>query len=218
MLELPTLVQELAKEVRQLAEAQRRTEQQVSALMQAQHQTEAQLAALAQEVQRFVEEQRQLTDHVARVEYRLQRVEDRLGSLWGHEMERKYRERATAYFGRLLSAVEVLDTQVLGKVADQAVRADRLTWEERLELLWTDVVVRGKNPEGQEVGFALEVSSVIDKNDVERALRRAELCSKTLGIPVYPAVAGEKVSEELAKFCQTRGVWLLLDGHLQPPG
>lgn len=52
----------------------------------------------------------------------------------------------------------------------------------------------------------------MDKNDVARALRRAGLCSKTLGIPVYPAIAGEKASEELAQFCQTRGVRLLLDG------
>ncbi|MFN3413709.1 MAG: hypothetical protein ACK42L_06580, partial [Thermoanaerobaculum sp.] len=61
LLKLPALVQDLAKEVRQLAEAQGRTEQQVAALVQAQQQPEARVALL-------VEAQRQLLDRMVRME------------------------------------------------------------------------------------------------------------------------------------------------------
>ncbi|MEW5878456.1 MAG: hypothetical protein AB1751_10370, partial [Acidobacteriota bacterium] len=192
------------------AEAQRRTEQRVEELAEAQRRTE-------QRVEELAEAQRQLTHVQTRMERRLHRVEVRLDRLWGHDVERRYRERAAAYFGRLLSGVEVLDTQALARLLDQARKAGRINHEEREDILWADVVVRGEAPEGTQVAFLLEVSSVVAQEDVERAKRRAELCTKALGIPVYPAVAGEEVPEDVAKLCQVQGVWQLADGRAFPP-
>ncbi|MFN3412868.1 MAG: hypothetical protein ACK42L_02280, partial [Thermoanaerobaculum sp.] len=89
-------LEELSAEVKLLAEAQRRTEQRVEELAEAQRRTE-------QRVEELAEAQRQLMQAHMHMERRLQRVEVRLDRLWGHDVERRYRERAAAYFGRLLT-------------------------------------------------------------------------------------------------------------------
>ncbi len=238
ILHLPQIVRELGEEVRSLAEAQKQTEAQVRALAvqverltEAQRQTEEQVKALASEVQRLIEAQRrteqrveelaeaqrQLAEVQMHMERRLQKVEVRLDRLWGHDVERRYRERAAAYFGRLLTDVEALDTQALAKLLDEARKAGRISLAERQEILWADVVVRGEDEEGMEVAFLLEVSSVVAAADVERAKKRAELLRKALRIPVLPAVAGEEIPEDVSALCQAQGVWQLCDGRVFPP-
>lgn len=61
--------------------------------------------------------------------------------------------------------------------------------------------------------LAVEVSSVIDREDVNRARRRAALL-RHAGSPVIPVVAGEKVTLGAENEIQYHNVVLLQDGRV----
>jgi len=56
-----------------------------------------------------------------------------------------------------------------------------------------DAVIRGRRAQGW-LHLALEVSWLIDRRDVEQAVRRAEILTKALG-KTWPAVAGRELTE-----------------------
>ncbi|MCH7620920.1 MAG: hypothetical protein IH870_03390 [Chloroflexi bacterium] len=62
--------------------------------------------------------------------------------LKGSNLERRYRERGHAYFGRLVRRVHVLSGDGLFALLDEAVAGGRLSEEESDEILQADVVVR----------------------------------------------------------------------------
>src|SRR5262245_52358250 len=81
--------------VRDLAVAQQRTEQQVAQLMDAQRHTAQQIAQLIQQVT-------QLTQAQQRTEQQIVRLQDDVGEIKGIVLEERYRNRAFAYFSRLV--------------------------------------------------------------------------------------------------------------------
>jgi molecular chaperone GrpE (heat shock protein) len=183
----------------ELAVAQRRTEQRVEELAEAQRRTEQRVEELA-EAQRRTEET--LNKLIKRV--------DRFDSLIGDNLERKYRERAYAYLGQILRPVHSVALQdLLPEIEDQ------LTDSEVDELLALDVLLRGRARlvEGRpEVWLALEVSATVDRGDVERAVRRAQLLTKA-GLRTAPAVAGESITEGAQELAAQQQVLVLQNGR-----
>jgi hypothetical protein len=170
--------------VAELAEAQRRTEQRLAELAEAQQ----------------------------RLEIRMDRVEDKLGGLQGWKLESRYRQRAAAFFGRWFRGIKVVDDNDLIDRVESHLSPDELH-----ELLLTDLVVRGrvlKRPERPEIWLAVEISSVVDRADVVRAVRRAELLRRA-GLPGLPVVAGEGTTAGAEAEARARGVALLQDGSAQ---
>jgi multidrug efflux pump subunit AcrA (membrane-fusion protein) len=210
---------ELKAEIRELAEAQQRTEQRVAELAeaqqrteQAQQRTEQRVAELAEAQQRTEEVLRQLLEFQARTEKTLARLEIRQDALVGDQLERRYRERAYAYFGRILRKARAVSLRDLESVLEERLSADELE-----DLLLLDVLVRGRPrhlPDAPEVWLAIEVSAVVDRNDVRRAQRRAALLHKA-GYPVVPAVAGEEVTLGGKEEAHDGRVLLVQDGHRQ---
>jgi hypothetical protein len=195
LLALPEMVRELIEaqqrieaQIAVLAEAQQRTEAQVAALAEAQRRTEQELAALAEaQVAALVEAQRRSEERLERLEsavYMLtqqvqelvnaqRRTDNTVGSLKGYILEDRYRKKASAYFGCLLRRPQVVEPDTLWDDLEA-----RLSEEEVTDVLLVDLIVRGQpraQPEAPEVWLAVEVSAVVDENDVERARRRAEL-------------------------------------------
>ncbi len=168
--------------VRGLAEAQRRTEERLD----------------------------QLAAHVLQLDQRVERVEKHVADMRGILLEMRYRDKAPAFFGSWLRKVRVVD---MGFVPDKL--ADRLTREEIERLLPLDLLVRGQLPPqqgGEEVWLAVEVSNVIDENDVARAVERAGLLRKA-GLRAVPVVAGRVVaSGDVASLLETQRVASLLNG------
>lgn len=196
ILALPQIVQQLAQTVAELAEAQKRTEARVEELAEAQKRTEARVEELAEAQRR--------TEEVVR------KLADRQSSLVGDQLERRYRERAFAYFGRILRQVQVVSLQEL-----QADLEGRLSEAELEDLLLLDVLVRGQaagQPDAPQVWLALEVSAIVDRNDVKRALERAALLRKA-GYVAIPAVAGEEVTSGGQEAARSQAVLLLQDGR-----
>ncbi len=217
-------------EVRALTEAQARTEAEVRALTEAQARTEAEFreyrerseerfarieATLAQLIEAQVRTEEVLKSLIAtqqKFEERLQRLEIRLGQMDGDLLEIRYQERATAYFGRILRRVKVVD---LSDILDTL--EERLTPDEVDELFNLDLLIRGRargdrEETGPEIWLAVEVSALIDTEDVERAIQRAILLRKA-GYSAIPAVAGRNISPVAERVARREGVAIVQDGR-----
>ncbi len=210
----------LGQHVQALAEAQRHTEERVSkleeqvqALAEAQRRTEEQIRALA-EAQRHTEEQiRALVEVQRRMEERVQTLADKLGDVQGQVLEWHYREHAPAYFDDLLRRIHVLSTQELAHLLDEPLAKGVISRAERKDVLMSDVVLRGRRwVDGAEAYLIAEISVGIGEDDVERAVRRAELLERALERPVIAAVAGRGITPQASILARERGVWRVLDG------
>ena len=228
----------LQNTVAQLAEAQKRTEQRIEELAEAQKRTEQRVAELAeaqkrteQRVEELAVAQRQSEDRLARVEAAiadLTETQKRTEILWqksierqdkfdarfnralGWQLETQYRDKAHAYFGRVLRKTRVVSLQDLEEEFES--RLDDSEWEE-VSLL--DLVVRGQaaqHPQRPDVLLAFEISAVIDRGDVERSLRRAAMLRK-VGYPVVSGVAGEDITQGALEVAQREHVFVVQNGH-----
>ena len=188
--------QELAAQVSALVEAQRRTDGQISELIEAQKRTDGQIVELTQVVRTLV---------------------DDVGELKGDALENRYRNRVFAYFGRLLRRAHVLSPDELTSLLEEAVDSGALSEAEADEVALVDLVVRGRRREdGTQVYLAVEVSWSVNLNDVERAIRRANLLAK-IGTLTMPVVAGRRATDEAKQLARMEQVWQLTDGRAVPP-
>jgi hypothetical protein len=149
---------------------------------------------------------------------------------WMHSdlLAMKVAARAYAYLGHALRQVILPDP---GPQGDRGSRLEQdppryeiedrleqhLTPDELQEVLLLDVPARGRPrptlpPVDQEVWVAVEASAVVDKEDVERADRRAALLRKA-GLRAIPAVAGESMTQGATKLLQDLPVVMILDGR-----
>src|SRR5262245_4642063 len=108
VLALPPIVRDLAEaqqrteqQIAQLVEKQRRTEHQIAQLVEAQQRTEQQIAQLIQQITQLTEAQR-------RTERQIVRLQDDVGELKGIVLEQRYRTHAMAYFSRLLRRMHAI--------------------------------------------------------------------------------------------------------------
>jgi hypothetical protein len=146
------------------------------------------------------------------LEVRMDRVEVKLARVDGRTLEAEYRQKAPAYFGRWLKGAEVLGSNEIRDRVEAHLSEDELH-----DVLLLDMVVRGrasKQPSQPEVWLAVEVSSVVDREDVARAVRRTDLLRRA-GLPAVPVVAGEHITEGGEAEVQRHHVALLQDGGAQ---
>jgi hypothetical protein len=160
----------------------------------------------------------QLTETVAQLavgQQRLtegqQRFEVQMGQMRGWFLEQRYRTYAPAYFGRFLRQVQPAH---IGRLADTL--RERLDEGELAEVLLSDLILTGRLPtpgRAQAIWVVLEVSTTVDRRDIERAQRRATLLRQGR----YPAVAvagGTEATAGARQAARETGVALLLDGRI----
>jgi hypothetical protein len=210
--------------VRGLTEGQRRTDEHVAALAEAQRRAEERLAGVEERLA-GVEER------LAGVEERLAGVEERMvalievvrilsidvGELKGDALERRYRERAYAYFAPLLRRVRVLTGDELLVRLEGAIADRQLSEAEAEQVTWADLVILGRRREDDaEMYLVVEVSWQVDVEDVARTAERAALLGRT-GIATIPAVAGKTVTEAAERLARRLRVWQVTDGRVVRP-
>ena len=177
--------------VRDLAEAQQRTERQIAQLVEAQRRAERQIV----------------------------RLQDDVGELKGIVLEQRYRNRAFAYFARLVRRMHTVTDDELVALLEEAVARGVLSEDGMDEIGRADVVVRGQRRESQspdEIYLVVEVSWGVGPGDVERAVRRAALLGQT-GLHTMPVVAGERITDEAAELARAMRAWQVLDGRVTAP-
>jgi hypothetical protein len=198
--------------VHDLAEAQQRTEQQVAQLTQ-------QVTQLVEAQQRIERQIAQLVEAQRRAERQIVRLQDDVGELKGIVLEQRYRNRAFAYFSRLVRRMHTVTDDELVALLEEAVARGVLSEDGMDEIGRADVVVRGQRRESQspdEVYLVVEVSWGVGTGDVERAVRRAALLGQT-GLHTMPVVAGERITDEAAELARAMRVWQVLDGRVTAP-
>ncbi|MCS6993771.1 MAG: hypothetical protein NZP74_08050 [Anaerolineales bacterium] len=244
ILELPEIVRELAQaqkrteqRVEELAEAQKRTEQRVEELAEAQKRSEERLTRLEQVVAELAEAQKRSEERLTRLEQvvaelaeaqkrteeelrvltrRVDKLTGEVGNLRGDMLEMQYRQRAFGFFGRMVSRVRVVDLQEIWSELEQ-----RLTEQEMEALLSLDILLSGRLKAGwaaqagvSDIWLAVEVSGVVDVEDVRRAWKRAGLFHRA-GFWTLPVAAGNQWTEGAREEAAEKGVVLQRDGQLE---
>ncbi len=230
--QLDVRLEALTARVDALAEAQRQTELKLQALAERvdaltarvdtlekrPEQLAEQVAILAKRVDDLTQRMGELSQRVSeltaaqlRTESQIQRLVDRVGRLDGAMLEIKYRDRAAAFFGRLLRRARAVEMHEL-----EALVEDRLSDQELDDLLNLDLVVRGKWRQSQEprpeVWLAVEISVTVDR-DIERAAQRAFIMRRA-GLKAIPVAAGEMSTADARELAPKAGVILLTDGEV----
>jgi len=231
ILTLPELVRDLIQaqrrteeQVAALVEAQRHTEERVTtledrvaSLIEAQQRTEVQLSALVEAQQRTDQQIAALTEAQLQTNYRLDTLTNDMAAVKGIVLELQYRDRAYAYFAPLIRRTRVLSGDELDALLEGAIAQGQLSEAEADELLLADLLLRGRRrADNSEVYLVVEVSWKVDPYDVERSVRRAALMSR-IGIPAIPVVAGKEVIAEAANLADMLQVWQLTNGQAIPP-
>lgn len=181
---------ELPQIVRNLVEAQRRTEERLEALAEAQRRTE---------------------ERLERLEVTTKTLVDKVGALTGRSLEVDYRDKADAYFGRLLRRLQVVALCTLEDILEA-----HLSSQEFDDLLSLDLLVKGRPrhyPDLPEVLLAVKISAVVDQGDLDRARRRAALL-RQVGYQVIPMVAGEQITLEAENKARLQKIPVLQDGNI----
>ncbi len=206
----------LPEAVRELAEAQRRTEERIGQLVQVQDGLARQVSDLGQHYEALARKLTQLVEQVERLVEVQTRMSTDLERLKGSDLERRYRERAPAYFGRLVRKAHALSHEELAALLDDAVAQGTLSDADEDEVLEVDVVVRGRQRDTQqELFLVVEISWGVGIQDVERAVERAALLART-GVPAVPVIAGSWVTHDAQAAARDKKVWQVTDGRVIP--
>ena len=226
-------VAELRQEVRSVAERQERMEKRLDQIEQRQEQMEQRMERMEQRQERMEQRQERMEQRLERMEERqdrmeqrqdrmerrLQRLETDVGHLKGTVKEITYRTNFLGYFGFWVLSAEDPWLRLWEKI-EEALQEGMLTQDEltdlrSADLLWLGVLRRGKFA-GQEVLIVAEFSWTVQREDVERALRRASLARKA-GFWSLPLVAGtEWESAELKNEAIAKGVVCVENGRVDP--
>src|SRR5919108_1318240 len=207
--------------VRELVQAQQRTEVRVGRLEES---VESLRAETERRFQELATAQLTLTGHMddmraamLSLEEHTARLRDDVGELKGSDLERRYRERPFAYFQRLIRQAHTLSGDELNAMLDRAVTAGQLTAEDLDEIVWADAIVRGRRREDdQEVFLVVEASWGVGSYDVQRADRRAKLLAKA-GVTTLPVVAGMWVTPDGEAAARALKVWRVTNGRMVAP-
>jgi predicted nuclease with TOPRIM domain len=226
-------VAELRQEVRSVAERKERMEKRLDQIEQRQEQMEQRMERMEQRQERMEQRQERMEQRLERMEERqdrmeqrqdrmerrLQRLETDVGHLKGTVKEITYRTNFLGYFGFWVLSAEDPWRRLWEKI-EEALQEGMLTQDEltdlrSADLLWLGVLRRGKFA-GQEVLIVAEFSWTVQREDVERALRRASLARKA-GFWSLPLVAGtEWESAELKNEAIAKGVVCVENGRVDP--
>jgi chromosome segregation ATPase len=221
---------EVDRRFAELAEAQRRHYEEFAAhrqeFLEYRAETDRRFAELAEAQRRHYEEfaahraetDRRFAELAEAIQALAQRVDNLSGQVRGWVHEDRYRTRPRRY-RRLLLDPHILSTEAREALLRQAEAAGRLTPEEAAELEDADVLVQGRSrATGGEAFLVVEVSAKVNTDDVERAVKRAEILRKARPeAEVIPVAAGPEIHPLAARAARDRGVWWLTDGRPYAP-
>jgi chromosome segregation ATPase len=202
-----TRLDRLEAALTRLAEAQAKTEERVTRLEEA-------LIRLTERVDALAMRMDQLTERVDRLAQRMDQLVGGVTNMRGDLLELRYRQHAVAYFAPLLRGIREVPPSEVDRLAEDAERAGRLTEAEHLDLVRADLVLTGSDRRRLMPAYlVIEVSALIDSQDVERAARRAQLMEKA-GLSTLAAVAGEGITHDAEAAAHARAVRIVLDGSV----
>lgn len=172
--------------------------------------------ALTQRVDELAQAQARTESSLQKLIERVDKLADKQGQMLGKLLERDYADHAQAYFTDYLKRVRVVFPAQAFDDLTEEVMYERLSPAQRRQVARLDVILRAKliaapGPDSPDIWVAIEVSSVIDRNDVERVQERAAIL-RQIGLRVIPVVAGQDITRGASELLEHAPVFLLLDG------
>lgn len=153
-----------------------------------------------------------LAEVVKQLGLKMDRVDGRIGTVEGRLYELDYRDNLLAHLAGALRHVR----QVFPGALPEMTRADEhgeFSEAEWIDVHRIDVVAAGqlwKSPsDSPEKLLAIELSLVVDRSDVERAARRAELLRRG-GLSAEAAVDGDAITSDAQQLAAELGVTVLV--------
>ena len=136
---------------------------------------------------------------VAELKQNYTRMSGQLSNLMGHDYEHRAIERARRLVRRHLGmeqAILLYSDRPVPSTFEQdvlipAIREGRVTRQQADDLEDADCIIRCENPDGEIIYAVVEISTMVQDHDHNRALRRAEILSQATGLPTRAYVVGE---------------------------
>ena len=209
--QIAQLRETVAEHSRQIAELRETVREHSEQLREHSRQIAELRAAVERLTQEFVQFREAVEQRFLRVEARLDRVENRLDQLVGITLELRSQQRLSSWLGFVLEKIKVrppgdwaeqLRPLVGAAVFDEVLDADLL------------VRARLRRDPSIELWLVVEVSGVVDRTDVERAVTRAMVLQPALK-RVVPLVVGERATEGAMELADRLDVVTLLNGRMQ---
>jgi hypothetical protein len=185
---LTGVVKDLADSQRDLADAQKRTEERVEELAGAQTRTEQILSEVVTTQKKML---------------------IRLDRLDGHMLEDQIAKNLPAFLGREFRRCRVLQRAEFVESLE-----DRLPEDALADLMRADAIATAKRAE-QLVHLVVEASCTADSDDIDRAVRRTAALAQA-GFTAIGIVACEAISPQTLDAARSRGLRVLTNGWLLP--
>lgn len=143
------------------------------------------------------------------------RIDAHLDALCRDALERRYREHAAGYFGRLLRRARVVSPDELDDLLDEGLATGAFDEDSAHDVRLADLVVRGRRPgEERDTYLVVEVSGVVEPADVERAARRAAVLGRVRS--AMAVVGGEEMTLAAIDLADANSVWRIENGRIEP--
>ena len=154
----------------------------------------------------------------ARMEARQDRMEGQLSNLTGTAYERKVARRAASAVRRYLDirnaelvySLSNPENPHLSNLLYEATEAHVISDEQANDLEDTDLILLGRNPDGEPIYIVAEVSITIDDSDVDRAAQRARALQTASGVATRAAVIGTAISDANRQRADQSGVAVII--------
>ncbi len=158
------------------------------------------VAVLKEDVAVLKQDVSGLKQDVASLKQNVAKLNIDVADLQGSDLERRVREKAAAYFGKIIRRCKTFSHDKLADILDDALDNGIIDEEMREDAILIDVVVQGKlNENRNDVVLAIEVSKVVDVEDVRRASRRASIIGKALNLEGIGVAFGKSCTEGAKK-------------------
>ena len=165
--------------------------------------------ALAERVDALTGDIRELTGAVMRLAARADQSEGHLGNLRGDMLEWKFERNLGNWLRDWVRKPRKVFTDDLDKL-DEAIVDGRIADAEVVQLAWSDAVVRGLDvTTREEVVLAVEVSTTINVDDVERSTFRSTVL-KRAGYDGRSFVVGNTVTDQARNLAAATGTTIVL--------
>ncbi len=166
--------------------------------------------AMQGDIRRLDDRMDKLDDRMDKLDNKVAKLDNRVAKLAGDSLEERYLKHAPAYLGRALRKAKAFKPYVM---EDQL--REKLSEADYEDLLLVDLLVRGipKGHKNIHVWLAFEISVVVDRKDVERAVRRSEILRRA-GFTGIPAVAGESLTQGAEELAAARKVVVVTNGKM----
>ena len=169
---------------------------------------EEELRRLPARFERFVEEEfRPLKADVEILKKDVGVLKIDVAKLRGESFERKVRENAPAFLGRVIRRLRPIDKFTLADILDDAIDSGLIDEDMKDFALKVDFAGKGRLKEtGKEVHVALEATLTLYPEDVEKVFKRAMIISKAVGQETIPVVVYLNAKEEALSLAEEIGV------------